>query len=73
MAFLLAIYRSCIFGLNQVINSIYENQHRSILCRLDHILKLPVSRDGFLQPGRNCRHGFEEAQQKTALHRVIHF
>ena len=52
--------------------SINQNQHGGILCRLDHILKLPVSRDWFFEFGGNCRHGFEEAQQKTALHRVIH-
>jgi uncharacterized membrane-anchored protein len=52
--------------------SINQNQHRRILRRLHHILKLPVSRDWFFEFGGNCRHGFEEAQQKTALDRVIH-
>jgi hypothetical protein len=32
-------------------HSINENQHGSILCRLDHILKLPVSRDWLFQLG----------------------
>jgi len=39
---------------------IHENQHRSILCGFDHLLKLPVSRDWLLEFGRNCRHGFEQ-------------
>ena len=40
--------------------SIYQHQHRRILCRFDHLLKLPVRRDWFFQLGGNRRHGFEE-------------
>jgi hypothetical protein len=48
------------FALNRVVNSIHQHQHRRVLCRLDHILKLPVSRDWFFEFGGNCRHGFED-------------
>ena len=51
---------------------INKNKNGSILSGFDDILKLPVSRDGRFELGQNCRHGFEEAQQKTALDRVIH-
>jgi hydrogenase maturation protein HypF len=52
--------------------SIHKNQDRRILCRLHHVLKLPVSRDWRFELGRNRRNGFEEAQQKTAFDGVVH-
>jgi hypothetical protein len=51
--------------------SINEDEDGGVLGGFDDILKLPVSRDRCFQLGRNCRHRFEEAQQQTALHRVI--
>ena len=52
--------------------SINEDENCCLLCGFDHILKLPVSRDRRFKPGRNSGSGFEEAQQQTALDRVIH-
>ena len=51
--------------------SIHQHQHRRILRRLDHIFKLPVSRDWRFELGGNGWNGLEEAQQQTALDRVI--
>src|ERR1017187_1996578 len=59
-------------GLMSAATSINEDEDGSVLGGFDDILKLPVSRDRCFQLGRNCRHRFKEAQQKTALHRVIH-
>ena len=52
--------------------SINEDEDGGVLGGFHHILKLPVSRYWCFELGRNCRHRFEEAQQKTALDRVIH-
>ena len=41
--------------------SIYQHQHRRVPRRLDHILKLPVSRERRFEFGRNSRHRFQEA------------
>jgi len=54
------------------IKSVNQNEHRRILRRLHHVLKLPVSRHRRFEFGVNVRHRLQEAQQKTALDRVIH-
>ena len=59
-------------GLTSAATSIHEHQHRSILRRLYHILKLPVSRHWVFQFICHIRHRFKEAQEQAALHRVIH-
>ena len=58
----------CATGAGCPIN---QNKHRRYLRLLHHILKLPVSRIRRFDLGRNIRHGFEETQEKAALHRVI--
>jgi len=52
-------------------NLIHQHQHRRLLRRLHHVLKLPFARVWRFELGGNFRHGFEKAQKKTALHRVI--
>jgi hypothetical protein len=52
--------------------SIHQHEDGGILRRLHYILKLPVSRVRRFELGGNVRHRFEEAQQQTALDRVIH-
>ena len=51
--------------------SINQDQDSGLLRRFHHALELPVSRDRCFEFGRNRRHGFQEAQQQTALDRVI--
>ncbi len=61
-------------GLNtdETRSSINQNQNRRVLRRLHHVLKLPVNRDWLFKFCGNIRHRFKEAQEQTALHRVIH-
>ena len=51
--------------------SINEDEDGSVLSRLHHIRKFPVCRDRRFEFGRNGGDGFQEAQQQTALDRVI--
>jgi hypothetical protein len=59
----------CLFA---AIKSVNQNEDGGILGGFDDILKLPVSRDRRFELGRNGWHGFDEAQQRAALRRVIH-
>ena len=51
--------------------SIDEDENGGVLGGFDDILKLPVSRHRRFELGGNGGDGFEEAQQQTALDRVI--
>jgi len=53
-------------------NSINEDENGSILGGFHNILKLPVNRHRLFEFCGHIRHGFEEAQEQAALHRVIH-
>ena len=64
---------SVFFAFSRGNKSVNEDQHRRLLRRLHHLLKPPVSRDRRFELGVHVRHRFEEAQQQTALDRVIHW
>ena len=53
-------------------HSINQHQHRRCLRRLHHLLKRFILHIRLLEFCRHVRHGFQEAQEQTALHRVIH-
>ena len=58
-------------GFTSAATSINKNEHSSVLGEFDDILKLPFSRNRRFEFGVHVRHRFEEAQQQTALNRII--
>jgi len=52
--------------------SIHQHQHRRLFGGLHHVLELPLLRVGLFELRGHFRHGLQEPQQETALHRVIH-
>ena len=52
--------------------SINEDEDGGTLCRLHHILKLLIRRVRRFELGVHVRRRFQEAQEQTALDRVIH-
>ena len=58
-------------GLTSAATSINEDEDGSILGGFDHVLKLLIRRVRRFEFGVHIRHRFEEAQQQTALDRVI--
>src|ERR1035437_9555134 len=64
--------RTRMSGLTSAATSINEDEHRRFLCIFHHVLKLPFAHVRLFEFGGNFRDRLEEAQKKTALHRVIH-
>ena len=60
------------FFLFHAPSSINQHQDSRSLGGFNNIFKLSVSRYRRFELGLHVRHGFEEAQQQTALDRVIH-
>jgi hypothetical protein len=59
----------CLFAAMKSVN---QNENSGVLCRFHHILKLLIRRVRLFQLGVHVRRRFQEAQQQTALDRVIH-
>jgi len=56
---------------SQACRSIHQHQHGGWFGGLHHILELPVLRVGFFELGGDCGDEFQEAEEETALDRVM--